>query len=104
MCQLYQVFCDLITMPSYRRNFCLPAEDSVFSLDNERKKKFGDKYMYMYRVTHLVTYYSRKDLFPTDGRLLEASILPKIATKSQFLASRLVGGGWGGGGGGGAVY
>ena len=35
---LYHMFCDLITMPRYRRNFLFPAEYREFSLDYERNK------------------------------------------------------------------
>ena len=59
------------------------AEYCEFSLDYERNKLV----CLVINITQFVTYYRINDLFPhpiyPNGRLFEASILPKIAKKNH---------------------
>ena len=59
---LYHMFCDLITMPRYRRNFC-SRQSTVNSLWTLKETNL---FVWGLNITHLVTfnYYRRKDLFP----------------------------------------
>ena len=90
---LYHVFCDLITMPRYRRNFC-SRQSTVNSLWTMKETNL---FVCKLNITHLVTYYRRKDLFPpppifSTGVYKRLVFCQKLPPKSQFLASKLGGG------------
>ena len=84
--------------PVITKELFIPAEDCEFSLDYERKNKLVCLVIkYMYNAFGNLIQKKRSVLPPpppffSDGRLLEASILPKIVQKIKIFSVQI--GGW----------